>query len=69
MVFHSIFHWLINSKDENFLGIITVTIEPDISPIPTVIKNYDASYENNAPQNKGVIIPSYYSNEVFCLLS
>ena len=29
--------WLINSKDEIFLG-ITVTIEPDISPIPTCHK-------------------------------
>ena len=52
---------LVNDEDENFVG-ITVTIEPDISPIPTVIRNYDISYENNTPQNKGVIIPSYYSN-------
>ena len=32
-------HGLINSKDENFLG-ITVSIELGISPIPTIIKNY-----------------------------
>ena len=51
---------LINSKEENFLG-ITVTIEPDISPIATVIKNYDTLYENNTPQDERVIIPSYYS--------
>ena len=36
------------SKDENFLG-VTVTKEPGISPIPTVIKNQDASYEINTP--------------------
>ena len=36
---HSItMHWLINSKDDNFLG-ITVSIELGISPIPTIIKN------------------------------
>ena len=42
-------HWLINGKDEKFLS-ITVTIEPDISPIATVIKNYNTSYENNTLQ-------------------
>ena len=47
-------------KDENFFSGITVIIEPDISPVPTVIKNYDTSYENNTPQDKGVVTPSYY---------
>ena len=48
-------------KDRVLLG-ITLTIEPGISPIPTVIKNYDALYENNTPQDKGIIAPSYYCN-------
>ena len=33
-------------KDRVLLG-ITLVIEPSISPIPIVIKNYDALYENS----------------------
>ena len=51
-----------------FLG-INVGIELGISPIPTIIKNWDTSYEINTPQDKGVIITSNHSILVFCLLS